>query len=92
MEHDQSCTGHTCTSRKEGLNPPPGSRRALDDLQWSVYPEGEEYFNLSLMARTLDNALTLRSDFMVRTVCGSCTEGVLLLSVYSTLCMTAITK
>ena len=51
--------------RKVRLLPPTGTRREPTDLQWNLYTNTDEYFNLALMARTLDNALTLRSDFMV---------------------------
>ncbi len=47
------------------MRPPTLSSRSPDELQWNLYTDTNEMLNLSLVARTLDNALTLRSDFMV---------------------------
>ena len=57
--------------RRELLRPPAVSVRPPGELQWNLYTDSEEYLNLSLLARTLDNVLTLRSDFMV-CVCVVC--------------------
>ena len=43
---------------------PPNFMPKLGELQWILDPK-DQLFNLSILARTLDNAITLRSDFMV---------------------------
>ncbi len=57
----------TCPSqyRRELLRPPTGSIRPPGELQYNIYTDQEEILNLSLVARTQSNVLTLRSDFMV---------------------------
>ena len=43
---------------------PPNFRPKPGELQWILDPK-DQVFNLSILARTTDNAITLRSDFMV---------------------------
>lgn len=49
---------------REGIRPPSFIPK-LGEPQW-VLDTKDQLFNLSILARTLDNAITLRSDFMVR--------------------------
>lgn len=49
---------------REKLRPPSYSPKQTDPLKWVLDPK-DQLFNLSILARTMDNAITLRSDFMV---------------------------
>ena len=52
------------TLTREKVRPPKYSPKAEDQLKWILDPK-DSLFNLCILARTLDNAITLRSDFMV---------------------------
>ena len=49
---------------RERLKPPSFMPKAADSLKWVLDPK-DQAFNLCILARTQDNAITLRSDFMV---------------------------
>ena len=52
------------TINRERLKPPSHVPKLEDSQQWVLDPK-DQLFNLSILARTTDNAITLRSDFMV---------------------------
>ena len=73
-EGNNQCAYHS----RETLEPPKGYCCNEEGPQW-VLDHHDSVFNLSVLARTEDNAITLRSDFMVSVmgvvVGGVCVQG-----------------